>query len=108
MAGTNKFGEILDLTKESIQKGSRGAQKEFFPELLELMKTITTTTAVSVTFYVVDRAAYPATEAGETAYKNERQRIGAVLRSHAEEAGIGKISLNWHPQGNYPQASLKS
>jgi hypothetical protein len=31
-----------------------------------------------------------------------------VLRSHAQEAGVGKISINWHPEGNYPQVSLKT
>jgi len=60
-----------------------------------------------VTFYVVDRAHYPATDEGETAWKNERQRIGAILRSHAHEAGLGKISINWEPNKHYPQVSLK-
>ena len=105
----NPFGGIIDLSKgESIAKASRGATKEFEPELLELMSTISATKAVAVTAFVVKRSDYPSTTEGETAYKNERQRIGAVLRSHAHEAGIGKISINWHPQGDYPQVSLKS
>ena len=107
MTGTNKFGQVLDLTKEKIAKAPRGAVKEYEPELVELLATVTATIAVSVTFYVVLREDYPSTEDGETAFKNERQRIGAILRSHASEAGIGKISINWHPTDNYPQVSLK-
>jgi hypothetical protein len=108
MAATNKFGEIIDLSAgETIAKASRGAVKTFEPDLLELLRGITTTSARAVTFYVVDRADYPATDEGETAYKNERQRIGAILRSHAQEAGLGKVSLNWEPNKHFPQVSLK-
>tara|TARA_B100000586_G_scaffold240563_1_gene193447 strand:+ start:82 stop:411 length:330 start_codon:yes stop_codon:yes gene_type:complete len=107
MAATNKFGEILDLTKDSIQKARRGAVATFEHDLLDLLRGITATSARAVTFYVVDRAHYPATDEGETAWKNERQRIGAILRSHAHEAGLGKISINWEPNKHYPQVSLK-
>ena len=113
----NPFGEIIDLSDGGvIAKASRGATKEFEAELVSLLSTMTATHAIAVTGFVVDRDGlkedgktriYPATDEGETAYKNERQRIGAVLRSHAEEAGLGKVSLNWHPVGNYPQVSLK-
>ena len=103
----NKYGEIIDLSVNKIEKAPRGATKDFDPELVEHLRGITATTAVTVSFFVVKRDAFPANEAGETAFKNERQRIGAMLRSHAVEAGIGKISLNWHPDGHYPQASLK-
>ena len=104
----NPFGEVIDLSAGgSIAKASRGATKEFDSDLVELMSTITPTMAVAVTFYVVKRGEYPSTDEGETSYKNERQRIGAVLRSHADEAGIGKVSINWHPDGDYPQVSLK-
>ena len=104
----NPFGEVIDLSDGgTIAKASRGATREYEPELVELMSTMTATHAIAVTGFVVKRSAYPATDAGETAYKNERQRIGAVLRSHASEAGIGKISINWHPEGDYPQCSLK-
>ena len=65
------------------------------------------TSAIGVSFFVVARGTYAATDTGETEWKNERQRIGAVLRSHAAEAGMGKISINWHPDGDYPQVSLK-
>ena len=108
MAETNKYGGIIDLTKESISKAPRGAVKEFDPELVDHLATVTATSAVTVTFYVVNREDFPATDDGETSFKNERQRIGAILRSHAAEAGIGKISINWHPTGNYPQVSLKA
>ncbi len=105
----NPFGGIIDLSAgETIAKAPRGATKDFEPDLLDLMSTMTATHAIAVTGFVVKRSAYPATDAGETAYKNERQRIGAVLRSHASEAGIGKISINWHPDGDYPQASIKA
>ena len=112
----NPFGGIIDLSAgEIIAKAPRGATKEFEPELVKLMSTMTATHAIAVTGFVVKRDAlgedgkrlYAATDAGETAFKNERQRIGAVLRSHAQEAGIGKISINWHPEGDYPQCSLK-
>ena len=106
---SNKYGDIIDLSDGGvIAKAPRGAVKEFDPELLEFMQGITATQAVALTFFVVNRSDYAATDDGETAFKNERQRIGAVLRSHASEAGIGKISINWHPTGDYPQASLKS
>jgi hypothetical protein len=71
------------------------------------LQGVTKVLAMAVTFFVVDRATYPSTDAGETAFKNERQRVGAVLRSHAAEAGLGKIGIDWHPVGNYPQVSLK-
>ena len=104
----NKFGGVIDLSTTPIMKGARGAVKEFEPELLELMRSLTTTTAIGVSFFTVARDEYPANDAGETSFKNERQRVGAVLRSHAAEAGVGKISINWHPEGNYPQVSLKT
>ena len=105
----NPFGGIIDLSDGGvIAKAPRGATKEFEPELVELMSTMTATHAIAVTGFVVKRGDYPANDAGETAYKNERQRVGAVLRSHAQEAGIGKISINWHPTGDYPQASVKA
>ena len=107
MAATNRFGEILDLTKDSIQKARRGAVASFEPELLDFLRGVTATSARAVTFYVVDRADYPATDEGETSWKNERQRVGAILRSHAAEAGLGKISFNWEPTKHYPQVSLK-
>ena len=104
----NPFGQVIDLSKgETIAKASRGAVKEFEPELLQLMSTVTATMAIAVTGFVVARETYPASTEGETAYRNERQRVGAVLRSHADQAGIGKVSINWHPEGNYPQVSLK-
>ena len=103
----NKFGEVIDLSTTSIAKAPRGAVKEFEPELLELMRGVTATMAIGVSFFTVARGNYAATDAGETEWKNERQRVGAVLRSHAAEAGIGKISINWHPEGDYPQVSLK-
>ena len=104
---TNKYGGVIDLSTTPIAKAPRGAVKEFEPELLELMRSVTATIAIGVSFFTVARGDYAATDAGETEWKNERQRIGAVLRSHAAEAGIGKISINWHPEGDYPQVSLK-
>ena len=103
----NKFGGVIDLSTTSIAKAPRGAVKEYEPELLELMRGVTATMAIGVSFFTVARGDYAATDAGETEWKNERQRIGAVLRSHANEAGMGKISINWHPTDNYPQVSLK-
>ena len=105
---TNPFGAVIDLSTTPIAKAPRGAVKEFEPELLNLMRSLTALIAIGVSFYTVARDAYPATDAGETEWKNERQRVGAVLRSHASEAGMGKISINWHPVGNYPQVSLKT
>ena len=107
-AKSNPFGSIIDLTTDSIQKGSRGAVKTFEPDLVDLLRGVTAVLAMAITFYVVARDTYPATDAGETAFKNERQRIGAILRSHAAEAGLGKIGIDWHPEGNYPQVHLKT
>ena len=104
----NPYGGIIDLSAgESIAKASRGATKEFDPDLVDLMSMVTATKAIAVTAFVVARSDYPTTDEGEISYRNERQRIGAVLRSHADEAGIGKVSINWHPTGDYPQVSLK-
>ena len=107
MATINPFGTVIDLSTESIQKGARGAVKSFEADLITLLQGVTAVLAVAVSFYVVDRAKYPANDAGETAFKNERQRISAVLRSHAREAGLGKVGIDWHPTENYPQVSLK-
>ena len=107
----NKFGGIIDLSAgDKIAKAPRGATKEFDSDLVEHLSQIDATTAVEVNHpdYIVNRADYPATEAGQTTYTNERQRSGAMLRSHAEEAGVGKISINWHPDGHYPQCSKKN
>ena len=104
----NPYGGIIDLSAgESIAKASRGATKEFDPDLVDLMSMVTASKAIAVTAFVVAPATNPNTDEGETAYRNERQRIGAVLRSHAEAAGLPKISVNWHPEGNYPQVSIK-
>ena len=104
----NPYGGVIDLSAgETIAKASRGATKEFDPDLVDLMSMVTATKAIAVTAFVVARGSFPNTEAGETSYRNERQRIGAVRRSHADEAGIGKVSINWHPTGDYPQGSLK-
>jgi hypothetical protein len=105
---SNPYGQVIDLSTQSIQKGSRGAVKTYESDLVELLRGVTKVLAMAVTFFVVDRATYPSTDAGETAFKNERQRIGAVLRSHAAEAGLGKIGIDWHPEGNYPQVHLKT
>ena len=104
----NKYGKIIDLSVDKIEKAPRGATKDIDPELVEHLKSITKGFGVTLEAFVVNRADYPATEDGQLAFTNERQRIGAMLRGHAKEAGIGKISLNWHPQGHNPQASLRS
>jgi hypothetical protein len=103
----NPFGGLIDLSSTPIAKAARGAVRVYEPDLLILLGGCTATHAVAVTFYVVERGAFPNTDAGETAFKNERQRIGAVLRSHAAEAGLGKVGIDWHPEGCYPQISLK-
>ena len=103
----NPFGSIIDLSSTPIATAARGAGRVYEPDLLDLLRGCTATHAVAVTFYIVKREDFPNTEAGETSYKNERQRIGAILRSHAQEAGIGKIGIDWHPEGCYPQISLK-
>ena len=103
----NKYGKIIDLSVDKIEKAPRGATKDIDPELVEYLQNITKGFGVTLETFVVNRDDYPATEAGQTSFTNERQRIGAMLRSHASVAGIGKISLNWHPDGHFPQASLK-
>jgi hypothetical protein len=104
----NKFGGVIDLTTDSIKKGSRGATASYEPDLLELLRGITMTSARALTFFVVDRADYPSNDAGEISWKNERQRVGAMIRAHAHEAGIGKCSINWEPTKHFPQVSLKT
>jgi hypothetical protein len=103
----NQFGTVIDLSKETIRRGPRGKQKEYFPDLLKLLGTLTKGTAVAITFYVVDRSTYPSTDAGETSWKNEKQRVGAILRSHAREAGFPKVGIDWEPDKHFPQVSLK-
>tara|TARA_B100000586_G_scaffold217596_1_gene164628 strand:- start:557 stop:886 length:330 start_codon:yes stop_codon:yes gene_type:complete len=100
---SNKYGNIIDLSTTSIQKAPRGATKEYDPELVECLKGITATHAVALTFFVVKREDFPT----DDAFKNEKQRIGAMLKSHADAAGVSPISLNWHPEGGYPQASAR-
>ena len=106
-AKNNPFGKIIDLSTETIQKGARGAVKTYEADLVDLLRGVTSVLAMAITFYVVDRSTYGSNDAGETAFKNERQRIGAILRSHAAEAGLAKIGIDWHPEGNYPQVHLK-
>ena len=106
-AKSNPFGEVIDLSTTSIQKGARGAVKTYEPDLVDLLRGVTAVLAMAITFYVVDRSTYGSNDAGEVAFKNERQRIGAILRSHAAEAGLGKIGIDWHPIHNYPQVHLK-
>ena len=85
----NPFGGIIDLSDGGvIAKAPRGATKEFEPELVELMSTMTATHAIAVTGFVVKRGDYPANDAGETTYKNERQRVGA--RGVIERVVVGE------------------
>ena len=74
--------------------------------------------------YLVARSAFPATDAGDVAYSNQRQTLAGRLRSHHEElvrrgdlpAGT-RLSINWAPDeavtdegvdiSNRPQCSLK-
>ena len=104
---SNPFGGLIDLSSTPIAKAARGAVRVYEEALVDLLRGCTATHGVAVTFYVVERGTFPNTEAGETSYKNERQRIGAILRSHAREAGIPKIGIDWHPEGCFPQVSLK-
>ncbi len=103
MPDKNKYGTVIDLSKDEILKAPRGAVKTFDPDLVDCLRQVTATHAVGLTFFVVKRADF----ATDEAHQNEKQRIGAMLRSHAQEAGLGKISINWHPDGEYPQVSLK-
>ena len=84
----NKFGGVIDLSTTPIAKAPRGAVKEFEPELLDLMRSLTTTTAIGVSFYTVARGDYAATDAGETEWKNERQRVGAHGFIFNEREGV--------------------
>jgi hypothetical protein len=104
---SNPFGGLIDLSSTPIAKAARGAVRVYEEALVELLRGCTATHGVAVTFYVVERGSFAANETGDLAYQNEKQRIGAILRSHAREAGLVKIGIDWHPEGCYPQISLK-
>lgn len=108
MAADNEYGTVIDLSTEKIQKAPRGKEKTYDEGLVAFLKTnLTKTKAVGLTSFVNLRSSFPATDDGDLAHQNEKQRIGAMLRSHTREAGLGKIGIDWHPEGGYPQVSLK-
>ena len=108
MAADNEYGTVIDLTTEKKQKAPRGKEKTYDEGLVAYLKAnVTKTKAVGLTSFVNLRSSFPATDAGELSYQNEKQRIGAHIRSHARAAGLVKIGIDWHPEGGYPQVSLK-
>ena len=117
----------LILSVDSQVKAPRGATKVFSEGCLLLLAGLTLNDQACVVMhpdYLTARSAFPATDAGEVAYSNQRQTLAGRLRSHHEElvrrgdlpAGT-RLSINWAPDGattadgvdigNHPQCSLK-
>ena len=100
---TETWGNIISV--DAQVKAPRGATKVFADGLLGLLaQMVLGEDAVIVMHpdYFVDRADFPATDAGETTYSNQRQTLAGRLRSHHEElvrrgdlpAGT-RLSINW-------------
>tara|TARA_Y100001949_G_C15830090_1_gene261642 strand:+ start:145 stop:474 length:330 start_codon:yes stop_codon:yes gene_type:complete len=108
MAADNEYGMVIDLTTEKIQKAPRGKEKTYDEGLVAYLKAnVTKTKAVGLTSFVNLRTSFPPTDEGDLSYQNEKQRLAAHIRSHARAAGLVKIGIDWHPEGGYPQVSLK-
>ena len=114
------WGDLIDVSAQV--RGPRGATKTFEEGLLLLLSGLTLDDQACVIMhpdYHTPRSAFPATDAGKEACKNQRQALAARLKSHFEElvrrgdlpAGT-RLSINWAPDdageiANRPQASLK-
>jgi len=109
MATLDNWGEAIDLSE--IKKAKRGATVHLEQGLLDfLSKTLSAGQAVALTGFTIDPKKFP----DEKDAGNERQRIGAVIRrhvNHLRDEGLipdEKVSINWHPEADYPQISFKS
>jgi hypothetical protein len=103
------FGGVIDL--DAIVKGRRGAEAERNPLLLSLLTdALGAGKAAAITGLAVLRSDFDSDEA----FRNERQKHAASIRSHAAmliEDGVlpagSKVSINWHPETGVPQVSLR-
>ncbi len=108
MATANPLGELISV--DSVAKGRRGATATYDDNLLELLSQLDANSACLIGGFKVSRSDYQAKDD----FANERQRIGAVIRKHIDhlsetgrlEAGT-KVSINWHPELDVPQVSIK-
>ncbi len=103
------LGAVIDLT--DISKARRGAEAERNPALLSLLTdALGAGKAAAITGMAVLRSDHGSDEA----FRNERQKHAASIRSHAAmlvsdgtlPAG-SKVSINWHPETGVPQVSLR-
>lgn len=103
------LGSVIDLS--DISKARRGAEAERNPALLSLLTTaLGSGKAAAITGMAVLRSDFGSDEA----FRNERQKHAASIRSHAAmlvaddvlPAG-SKVSINWHPTTGVPQVSLR-
>jgi hypothetical protein len=103
------LGVVIDLT--DISKARRGAEAVRIPALLSLLTdALGNGKAAAITGMAVLRSDHDSDEA----FRNERQKHAASIRSHVEmlvtdgvlPAG-SKASVNWHPETGTPQVSLR-
>ncbi len=110
--GTSKadeLGSVIDLS--DISKARRGAEAERNPAMLSLLTaSLGNGKAAAITGMAVLRSDFGSDEA----FRNERQKHAASIRSHAAMLvadGVlpsgSKVSINWHPVTGVPQVSLR-
>ena len=109
MATMDNWGEAIGISE--VKKAKRGATVQIEQGLLDFLQTtLGNGQAVALTGFQID----PKKFSDEKDAGNERQRIGAVIRRHVnhlrDEQLIAneKVSINWHPEEDYPQISFKS
>ena len=120
----DEYGLLIDVSAQV--RGPRGATKVFVDGLLALFRGLTLNDQACVVMhpdYHTPRTDFPATDEGETAWKNAKQTLGARLKTHHEELvrrtdlpARTRLSINWEPDGstgpngedigNRPQCSL--
>ena len=104
----NNYGGIISL--DQLQKSRRGAEKTYDVPMLELLTLLAKNPGVIFNTLKVARADWKDADS----FRNERQRIGAMIRSHVDhlvdtkELPDGtKIGIDWHPELSVPQVHRK-
>ncbi len=108
-SNADDLGGIIDLG--DVVKGRRGAVAERIPALMSLLaKACNSGKAVALHGMAVIRSTFDT----DDAFRNERQRVAAVIRAHFDAlvadgtlpAG-SRCSINWHPESGVPQVQLR-
>ena len=108
-SNADDLGGIIDLG--DVVKGRRGAVAERIPALMSLLaQACKAGKAVALHGMAVIRSTFDT----DDAFRNERQRVAAVIRAHFDAlvadgtlpAG-SRCSINWHPETGVPQVQLR-